>query len=278
MGAEDDAAREEAVVAPLRGEPAGGFVRPHFRADTPDPELQDEGQLDLITGGLRADRDHVVVPIIVAGVSAADLDGQLSAVRLIKTMGLRNALRRRAPPLVAVVGDEALQRLSPSVIGPFLRRPGCVSLACARACPAHRVAEWARCCPMEFVPEGRLHQRLELAFRHGFQPDPAGGALELDGRRKAMGAALIALRGTGDCSVKSWTRALGMTRHALRRLCKSTVGLAPEEIAWACFDGRVRRAVRHGWPPAKIATSVGVANAYVLRRAYARRGLPFPTA
>ena len=91
-----------------------------------------------------------------------------------------------------------------------------------------------------------------------------------------MRKALLVLQATEDYSVKSWLRNLKKNRDWLRRLCAAALGLTPKEITWTFFDARVRREAGHGRSEKQIAASLGLANAYTLRRAYARRGIPFP--
>jgi AraC-like DNA-binding protein len=183
----------------------------------------------------------------------------------------------RDPPIVVVLGDEALQRLNPSVIARYLRRPGCVSLGSARVCPAHIVADWARRCPVQFVPEGELSRRIATARGLGSailaDAEPSSDPCD---RRERMRKALLVLQRSRDYQVKTWAADLGTDRHALKRLCAATLGVTPEEIAWVFFDARVHREILHGRSDAEVAASVGLANAYALRRAYLLRGLPYP--
>jgi hypothetical protein len=214
--------------------------------------------------------------LIVAGVSDVELNGCLPSARRVQVRGLQPALRMRDPPFVLVLGDDALRRSSPSVIGPLLRRPGVRSLGLARATPAHLVAAWARSCPIEFVPEGRVVRRIAMACRLGGASAGVDSASDCGGHRERMRRALVALQGTQDFQVKSWAHALGKSRHALRRLCNAALGLSPEDIVWAFFDAKVRKELLHGRSDEEIAAAVDVAGAHELRRAYALRGVPYP--
>ena len=214
--------------------------------------------------------------LIVSGVNAADLDGLESTARRVGIGRLHSVVRRLGPPFVLVLGDVPLQQLRPATVGPLLRGPGCASFGCAVSCPAPVVAAWARECPMEFVPRELLGRRLSVACG----PDGV-----LTGEREtpvipegneAMWNALLVLQRQGDLGVKSWACALGVSRFALWRLCSSTLGLTPEEVAWQILHVRVRRGVAHGRSDSRIAASVGYASGFTLRRAYATRELPFP--
>lgn len=262
--------------APSPSGPAGPFVRSRHPAAANGSTIGGEASFRSLLQDPGAGFRHGPVPLLVSGVDSADLEGHFPAAHRVGILSLRFALRRWAPPFVVVLGDEALRRLSPSVIGPLLRRPGCASLATAHICPAYLVAAWARWSPIEFVPQDRLPWRVAAVCRLGDgSPVPAESSIAPLGT-EAMARALHALQQTGNFRVKTWASALGMSRHALRRLCAGTLGVTPDELAWTFLDTRVRREVLHRRNDAQIAASLGIASAYALRRAYARRGIPFP--
>lgn len=273
----------EQAAGHLRRRLEVAFLRPHHREGALVPGVEMHSPLRDGSAASLLPLAPGPVQLFVCGISDADLDGHQPTAPRVKPMGLQVALRMRDPPLVVVLGDEALQVLSPSVIARLLKRPGCVSLAYSRTCPAHVIADWSRRCPIEFPPEGRLSRRIALACRLGGADLGAVLADEKSStdpcsRREKMRKALLALRELKELRVKTWASTLGMTRHVLKRLCISTVGFPPEDFVWAVIDTRVRRGVLHGRSDEEIAKSVGIPTAYDLRRAYARRGLPFPGA
>lgn len=271
----------EQAAGHLRRRPEVTFLRPHHRESALVPGVEMYSPLRHGSAASLLPLAPGPVPLFVCGISDADLDGHQPTARRVKPMGLQVVLRMRDPPLVVVLGDDALQRLSPSVIARYLKRPGCVSLGHSRTCPAHVIADWSRRCPIEFPPEGRLSRRIASACR--LRGDVLGAVLADEeisndpfGRREKMRKALLALRDLKELRVKTWASTSGMTRHVLKRLCFSTVGFPPEDFVWAVFDTRVQRGVLHGRSDKEIAASVGIPTPYDLRRAYARRGLPFP--
>ena len=257
------------------GSPAAASLQPRRgKANALDVAPASESMAALLEA--MASVAAVSVPLILAGVVDLNLDGHhLSAIR-VEARRLLHVLEFQSGPHVVVLGVEALMRLRPSVVASLLKRPGCTSFADAPDCPAHVVADWARRCPIEFVPEGEISQRIAAACRNGGADLSDEKPFSLLSKREKMRKALLTLKVGSDFQVKSWARALGVNRHVLKRLCISTVGLPPEEVAWEFFHARVQSGVRLQRGESQIAASVGLANAYSLNRAYTRRNIPFP--
>jgi AraC-like DNA-binding protein len=102
--------------------------------------------------------------------------------------------------------------------------------------------------------------------------DPGGFEVGEQGRR-----AVELLQDLARPSAGAWSKALGCTRHALRRLCQREFGLPTEEVVWLWVAHCVLEVRRQGATLAEAAELFGYSNAGSLHRAFSRRGIPVPS-
>ena len=178
----------------------------------------------------------------------------------------------------AVVGDRALECIDPQSLLNSL--DGTSTQFCLYALEANRDVRrrWVEAGLAEKFANGDLRARVRDWVKSLPRPLPSP-ATWLRGRKldDEMFEMLTHIQDLPKCQTALWADLLGMDRHRLRRACLEKLGLSPDDVIWRWFEygARVLRRKSNATFD-QIAEVYGYSNGGSVRRAFQRRGRPFP--
>ena len=183
-------------------------------------------------------------------------------------------------PVLAVLGDDALERIAPTSL-PKLKHDARVLVLVPEACPYERLALWARSGPHEVIaPEGlaaHVHKRIRqgIGIRAMFTPDQW---LPRAPERGSAAWTALEIVPSLDCAhdVAAWANRLEWTRNVLWDICKSAIDITPTAALFLHCYVQACQARRRGYTVEAIARNLGFRGGASFAHALGRRGLKLP--
>lgn len=177
-------------------------------------------------------------------------------------------------PIIAILGDDALLKLSPSDI-PWPKHDSLYLVLVPRACAHARFASWVRArrhvvaAPHEVAQAVERIARMGIGVREMTRPDE--WCPRLPSRGSIAWTALEALDGLDVVhDVKAWAGTLGLTRQVLWAAMRDEIGVSPTDAMVLYVEHQASRAIKRGFHKADVARALGFSDGPGLARVRSR--------